>query len=251
MHEQAVVDLYHHDYFIIHTVQLYYIYSVSSVQQEQCPSSIGNTDEVAAKQSRDQFFYLDTDNPAKCAGSVTSWRVCYYHSSSDFNNMGAYWATYAVYRNQSDNTYMRVSEMFRAIRTAASVSDPQAGTDGEINDGFNCYNDTIDVPLIIQAGDILGACVFTPLNDIPHGVIRLPLYVVSATSQEGQRLQQTVNTNRCSIDGIPSKISHSNLSCSPHPRILHIHANIGKLASTRFVEALLYSPSSSLQAALY
>ena len=88
---------------------------------------------------------------------------------------GAYWATYAVYRNQSDNTYMRVSEMFRAIRTAASVSDPQAGTDGEINDGFNCYNDTIDAPLIIQAGDILGACVFTPLNDIPHGVIRLPL----------------------------------------------------------------------------
>ena len=74
MHEQAVIDrVYHHDHcFIIHTVQLY-IYSVSSVQQEQRPSSIGNTDEVAAEQSRDQFFYLDTDNPAKCAGNVTSW----------------------------------------------------------------------------------------------------------------------------------------------------------------------------------
>ena len=53
MHKQAVVALYHHDYFIIHTVYSYIviIYSVSSVQQEQCPSSIGNTDEVAAKQS--------------------------------------------------------------------------------------------------------------------------------------------------------------------------------------------------------
>ena len=169
--------------------------------------------------------------------------------------MVAYWATYAVYQNQSNNTYMRVSKMFRAIRTAASVSDPRAGTDGEINDGFNCYTDTIDAgesPLINQAGNILGACVFTPRDDVyPHRVIRLPLYVVSAASQEGQQLQQMNIDDRCSIEGIPSIISCSNLSCSPRPRVLHIHANIGKLASTRFVEALLYSLSSSLQAALY
>ena len=158
--------------------------------------------------------------------------------------MGVYWATYAVYHwNQSNNTYMRVSKMFRAIRTAASVYDPQAGTDGEINDGFNCYTDTIDVgesPLIIQAGDILGACVFNPPDDRNH-VIRLPLHVVSAANQGGQWLRELKKgTIGCSIVDIPSVISPRELSSKP--KILHIHAIIGKFASTRFVEALLYSP---------
>ena len=75
--------------------------------------------------------------------------------------------------------YDRVSEMFRAIRTISDFTDNSI-IDGEISQGgFNCYTDSIDVgnsPLTIQAGDVLGACVFNPDNSF--GVTRLQLDVV-------------------------------------------------------------------------
>ena len=178
---------------------------LTSAQQERC-GSIENSDETEATPSRAQLFYLDTANPANCTGNITSWRVCYYGPSS-INNIGSYWATYAVYRRVvsagSNISYERVSGIFRAIRTISGFTNNPI-IDGEIaHRGFNCYDDSIDVgnsPLTIQAGDVLGACIFNPDNSF--GVSRLPLDVIG---QGGGSLLQ-MGTAGCSREALPSDI---------------------------------------------
>ena len=207
---------------LIHTVL-----HLSSTQQLY--GAIGNSDETAATPSRAQAFYLDTANPATCTGNITSWRVCYYGPDT-VNTSGSYWATYAVYQrigSGNNVSYIRVSEMFRAIRTISRFTAADPIVDGEIaQGGFNCYNDSIEVgdsPLPIQAGDILGACVFDPADDL-FLVIRLPLDVVGETS--GETLLQ-MSTAGCSRGVIPSDILANQLS-TLNSRRLHIYANIGK-----------------------
>ena len=204
---------------------------LTSAQQEQC-GSIGKDNETAGTASSAQMFNLDTANPAPCTGNIVSWRVCYY-GPNDTDDGGSYWATYAVYRRVgSGNRYMRVSEMFRAIRTIDNTSflaNPIVESDGEIEQGgFNCYNDSIDVgnsPLTIQAGDILGACVFDPEDDLVGvNVSIIPLAVVGEVN--GESLLQG-DTTDCSRTNIPSEILPNQLSMV-NSRRLHIYANIGK-----------------------
>ena len=217
-------------FFNPHTV-LY----LTSAQQENC-GSIGSNNEIAGTPSRAQMFVINTANPAPCTGNITSWRVCYYGPQS-VNRAGSYWATYAVYRkigSGSSTRYIRVSEMFRALRTIAGFTvTPGARVDGEIVEGgFNCYTDSIDVgdsPLTIQAGDMLGACIFDPNGDLVVDdleiLIRLPLDVVGEASSESV-LQ--MGTAGCSTDEIPSDIPANQLS-TLNSRRLHIYANISKL----------------------
>ena len=208
-------------------MQLY----LSSAQQEHC-GSIGSSNETAAMPSRAQRFYLDTANPATCTGVITSWRVCYYGPDS-VNDKGSYWATYAVYQKMGSGDsirYERVSGVFRAIRAIAKFTiDPII--DGEIaQGGFNCFDDFIDArdsPVSIQAGDILGACVFDP-NDLFPLITRLPLDVIGEVSGESTTPSLQMGTTGCSLNAIPSSISANQLSILNSTR-LHIHANIGKL----------------------
>ena len=198
---------------------------LTSAQQERC-GSIGYNDETAATPSRTQLFYLNTANPAPCTGNITSWRVCYY-GPNNIDSAGSYWAIYAVYRRMgsgSNVSFVRVSEIFRAVRTISRFTgDPVV--DGEIaQGGFNCYNDSLDSPLTIQVGDILGACVFNP-NNIPFVVTRLQLDVVGVAS--GESLLQ-MGTADCSMEAIPSNIPANQLS-TVSSRRLHIYANISKL----------------------
>ena len=123
-------------------------------------------------------------------------------------------------------SYMRVSEMFRAIRTVSRFTG-ESIVDGEIaQGGFNCYDDSIDVgdsPLTIQAGDILGACVFDPSNSF--GVNRFQLDVVGEANG-GSLLQ--MSTAGCSRTDIPPDVPTTQLS-TVNSRRLHIYSNIGKL----------------------
>ena len=228
---------YYHDlcvyvflnHFHVHTVVQLYFSSISA-QQERC-GSIGNSSETAVTPTRAKLFYLDTANPANCTGNITSWRVCYYGPES-IDNLGSYWATYAIYRRigSGDSVrYERVSGVFRAIRAVAKfTTDPIV--DGEIvQGGFNCFDDFIDAhdsPVTIQAGDILGTCVFDP-NDLFLAITRLSLDVVGEVSGESTPLLQ-MGTTGCFLNAIPSNISANQLSTLNSTR-LHIHANIGKL----------------------
>ena len=204
---------------------------LASAQQERC-GSIGNNETVATP-SRAQLFYLNTANPATCTGNVTSWTVCYY-GPNNVDNSGSYWATYAVYRRMGSGSsvhYRCVSEMFSAVRTVERFVTLSSVVDGEITQGgFHCYEDSIDIrnlPLTVQTGDILGACVFDPEDDqfIPFvgPVTRLPLDVVG---QDGGSLLQ-MSSAGCSREAIPSDIPANQLS-TLNSRRLHIYAHIGR-----------------------
>ena len=186
----------------------------------------GSSDESQVTVRRDQMFYLNIDNPAPCAGNVTSWRVCYY--GPDNVGFSTYWATYAVYRRINSQYYERVSEMYRAVRATGLISaiDSTGTVDGEVQEGgFSCYNDIIDAGdpyLIVEAGDILGACVFEPAD--ASTFTRHQLDVVGRTP--GQPLYG-MGTAECTTDTIPFSIPVSQLTPIASRR-LHLYANIGK-----------------------
>ena len=131
--------------------------------------------------------------------------------------------------------YERVSEMFQAVRATTVPSSGSSFTnlvDSAVIDGrmqqedFMCYSDTVDnSPLLVQAGDVIGACVFNP-EDAGRSFTRSQLDVVGE-AEEGSLLQMSIRSgeNGCTIDKIPSNIRVNDLSQQNNKR-LHIHANI-------------------------
>ena len=127
-----------------------------------------------------------------------------------------------------DEHYVRVSEVFKAVRASAFAIRYREGNvaDGPIQGGFRCYTDSIDnetSSVEVQAGDIIGACVFDPVND--RILTRRQLDVVGENRHDGSSLLAT-STDGCSMDTLPSNIPASQLSVL-NSRRLHIHANMG------------------------
>ena len=176
---------------------------------------------------------MDTANPAPCAGNITSWRICYYGPSSVNQNLRvAYTSTYAVYRRMDsggDIRYQRVSDSFRAIvaTNALASDDPSRSTLDAIilQNGFNCFDDTnsLNVPLSVQAGDFVGACIFDP----PNVLLRFSRDQLDFVGRGGgESLLEMNNVGGCSVDSLPSSVQDDDLSIVNNRR-LHIYANIG------------------------
>ena len=187
---------------------------------------IGNSDETELRARTDRRFYLDDDHPAPCAGNVTSWTVCYYAPNNVAEN-GIYWALYAIYRrNVSENgdRYERVSDTFTAVRSEDFINGPIVDG-GIVAGGFNCYNDTIDngdSSLTVQAGDVLGACIFDPRDTL--NAVRRQLDIVGEGG--GESLLE-MNDDGCRLDQeIPLSVERNQLSTRSSRR-LHLYANIG------------------------
>ena len=198
-----------------------------TLAQDSC-GSIGNSNETALAADRSRRFYLDTANSAPCTGNVTSWRVCYYGpNQGPGERFSRYWATYAVYRKMgsgADEYYEQVSQLFSAVTSAVQIIDDSGTIDGVIRQqGFTCYDDTITAPLTVQAGDIIGACVFNPMNGNFNFFTRSQLDIVGQVS--GESLLQ-MDSGACSITALPTNIQASQLS-NVNSRRLHIYANIG------------------------
>ena len=198
-----------------------------------CRTTIGN-DLDQVNPSRDLMFYLNTANPATCNGTITSWTVCYYGPTIAATRT-AYWATYAVYRktsasDESNTRYARVSSVFKAVRAVPALTGSSDNTDGPITvRGFNCYNDRLDsgeIPLTIRAGDIIGACVFNPVNRLL--VARRPLNIVGQVSvgRDSGNLDRDfllqMDTNECTIESLPRELVTSQLSVISSRR-LHLY----------------------------
>jgi hypothetical protein len=126
-----------------------------------------------------------------------------------------------------EESYVKVSEMFRAIRT----TNDEFGESDRLNElDFNCYNDAGDSPLTIHTGDIIGACVFDP----PGGSTR-ELDIVGQVSGESL-LQAGISSDDCTMNDILSIIQSGDLQ-PRNDRRLHIYANIepGKIIITAIV----------------
>ena len=178
------------------------------------------------ERNSDQMFYLNTANPAPCTGNITSWRVCYYEPffASTFLIRYSYWATYAVYRrveSGSNVQYQRVSETF------------SAKADNVIRGGFHCYTDRLDSSeqsLTIQAGDILGACVFNPIDPIDQTILRQKREQLNVVGEVRGESLLAMNARECSLTEMPLHIPVNQLT-NVNSRRLHIYANVtmGKL----------------------
>ena len=83
------------------------------------------------------------------------------------------------------------------------------------------YNDSLDTPLTVQSGDIVGACIFRPPDGSSFS--RRQLNIIGDV--HGETLLG-VDDSGCTMDGIPSNISASHLSVETSRR-LHLYANIG------------------------
>ena len=157
--------------------------------------------------------------------------MCYYGPNQDPDNdeFFSYWATYAVYRKMdpgADEHYKQVSQLFSALTATNNLM--QIDNNGTIDcvirqQGFICYDDSITAPLTVQAGDIVGACVFNPMNGHFNFFTRSQLDVVGRGSDES--LLQ-MGSGACSITALPTNIQASQLS-NVNSRRLHIYANIG------------------------
>ena len=203
--------------------------------------TIGRNDESEQGVRTDQRFYLDVNNPATCNGTIINWRVCYYgRSEGQAFEFHSYWATYAVYRRMGSGggeSYVKVSELFRAVRTTTGRGD---GVDGRNRLGFNCYTDSVDAgdsPLTIRAGDIIGACVFNPqdADSFDRQQLNIVGEVPSGLGESLMRIDVGDRSNQvdCTMDDIPSSIQQGDLG-NQNNRRLHIYANIepGKKTTT-------------------
>ena len=212
---------------VVFTIYLAF-FSTATFAQENC-GSIGNTNDNAVTAERGRSFYLNTANPAPCTGNIISWRVCYYGPGQEPDNdeFFSYWATYAVYRKMgsgADEHYERVSQLLSAVTATNNLVriDNTGRTDGVIRQqGFNCYDDSITAPLAVQAGDVLGACVFNPEDG--NFFTRDQLDVVGRVS--GESLLR-MGAGDCSTTALPTTIQTSQLS-TVNSRRLHIYAIIG------------------------
>ena len=116
---QLTVHEYYADRYCMHDIVF------QTYAQDSC-GTIGNSNESMVIKSSDRMFYLNTANPAPCTRNITSWRVCYYGPDSTIGSFSlrSYWATYAVYRKVNtgrEERYVRVSEIFKAVRASALV----------------------------------------------------------------------------------------------------------------------------------
>ena len=200
--------------------------------QNNC-GTIGSSNIQPLSVEMDRRFYLNTANPASCAGNITSWRICYYGPSSvNQNSFISYTSTYyAVYRRMGsggDVRYQRVSDAFTARVTTsrlAGANPTRTIVDSIIQEnGFNCYDDTNDInmPVPVQAGELVGVCIFSPEDG--SFFTRNQLNIVGNGGEES--LLQMDNVGGCSVDSIPSSIQADDLSTVGNRR-LHIYANIG------------------------
>ena len=156
-------------------------------------------------------FYLNVGEPAACTGSISSFTYCYYTPNNPGNKV--YLFTFAVYRENSQTGVYEVnSPVFQVERTGADFLG-----------FFGCPVYRLNEPVTVEAGDVLGACVFDP-----RGSNHKQLDIVGEHSSDLSMLIST-DDGGCDRDpaAVPSTVSSSSLG-NVFDRVLHLYANIGK-----------------------
>ena len=186
-----------------------------------CSSSLGTDDERELTAARDLSFYLNTAHPAVCSGTVRSWRYCYYVPSVINDTIDVYRTSVAVYRRIMDSsglyTYERVSRVFSIIEDLVNVH----------NSSFICG--ILDVnEFTIEAGDLVGACIYNPIDNEANSRFRSQLDIIGeAIIESGYPLLRMSDVSECAVglSRLPSSIPHNMLSVV-ESRVLHLYADI-------------------------
>ena len=163
----------------------------------------------------EQYFYLGIARRASCSGIINYFSYCYYRPEVATQS---YVFTFAIYRQNSlDNgVYDVVSSVFIAERTSSDVTtDLGSGN-------FACVNLTVNDPVPVNAGDVLGACIFDPQEE---NVQQLDIVGIRKDGVGIHRSWRAGATG-CTPVSVPSSVI-------PQPpetlerNLLHLYANIG------------------------
>ena len=188
---------------------------VVSAQRQPC--GVVGTDTGELVPNRNRGFYLNTQNPAPCNGTVNSFQYCYYHTDRLFTfNIDSYDFTFAVFRETSpgSRTYSAVSDVFTTGRTDLDSRN------------FACQKYQAINPVQIEAGDVIGACIYNPPEE---GIFsrRVELVIVGQTASADQYLMMTDGSG-CGDFTVPNYFSISSLN-KLNSNVLHVSGSISKL----------------------
>ena len=175
---------------------------------------IGDRRYMKEKNARgEEYFYLGFARPASCSGIINYFSYCYYRPEVAAQ---AYVFTFAIYRESSsvNGVYDNVSSVFIAERTSSDV------TTDLVSGNFACVNLTVNDPVPVNVGDVLGACI----SDPPGNVRQLDI-VGKRQDGVGNLRMWRAGASDCTADSVPSSVI-------PQPEmtqrnLLHLYANIG------------------------
>ena len=159
----------------------------------------------------EQSFYLYIIRPANCSGIINYFSYCYYRPEVAAQS---YVFTFAIYRQSTVNgTYDNVSSAFIAERSSSDVTtDLGSGN-------FACVNLTVNDPVPVNAGDMLGACI----SDPPGNVQQLDIVGIRRDGANVRLLR--AEASGCSADSVPSSVMPQ--AEMTQRNLLHLYANIG------------------------
>lgn len=174
-----------------------------------CGAVGSNADQTIPRRADD--FYLNIAEPASCSGIINYFTYCYYRPQTE--DSPSYLFTFAIYRESSPGSgvYSTVSSVFVAERTLSDITTELGGGN------FACVNLTVNDPVSVEVGDVLGACISDPPGDIQE------LEVVGIVLNSRVLLY---GVDGCTPNAVPSMVS--NPVTETTFRVLHLYSNIGK-----------------------
>ena len=198
-------------------------------------------------------YYLNTDKPAMCNGTISSVDYCYYGPSQySNNNRIQYWAAVvALYRLEADDRYKRVSDGMLLLKRAPSdPHSPNPETDVLLN--FNCDTYVLNnSSMRVQKGDVFGALIFGDLiqmnlrqpvggldlvGDSSNGYLMRNKSLIQFNDVIGLAIQVLRNIT---TEGLDLPLTLDGLSLDTEKRVLHVYANISK-STNDLVHACIY-----------
>ena len=191
---------------------------------QQCPDgTIGRGDTNAGKARRDNQFYINCGSPATCDGMITSFSYCYHRPDRQKNMPDEYLITFALYRHEGGVRYSSVSQAIVLRKTRTAVMRRKLGPKTH----FACSELSLDQPVTVHRGDVLGACVVNPSSD---SVYRLDIAGRPGSGEaSGNLLRAERAPAGCTETSVPSHIDFEMVTGdTTSTRVLHLSANIGR-----------------------
>ena len=159
--------------------------------------------------SRDQYFVLNTHEPAKCNGNISAFQFCYYSPIDIANSTQKGGFSFSIFRqNNSNGAYHRVH---KPILVSADIIISNTTQ-------FICSRETLNDTLPVKKDDVFGACISSV------GTTKLDV-VGNYTDFNSEAYLHVAGGDRDCGDSFPAVLENGTLSRTKG-LVLHLVANI-------------------------
>ena len=182
--------------------------------------------ELSNSETMGYQIYLNTAEPARCNGNITSVGYCYY-GPSQYNDNPVWAAAVGLYRPEVNGSFRRVSDGLLLSKWTPNNRSSVSPENSLLLD-FNCDTYILDTEdaLYVQQGDMFGALVFADQRFLGLGGLDL----VGDSSSGYQMMIKSFDGFRDFIDTedldqqLPETLN--GLSLDIEKRVLHVSADI-------------------------